>query len=230
MATTDPNPLTLIEQAIKAKIAPDQLGELYKLAQRWRDDRAAEAFATAITEFQAECPVIRKARQADVGKYVYWFADYSDVMAGIRDLLRKHRIVVTFATESAGGSINVVCRVRVGTHVEETPLTVPVPNVGVNDTQRFGAAVSYAKRYALCAALNIVVADDVDDDASRLAERVSQDQADEIARLVVEAGRDQAKFLAWAGVDDLRDLPLAKYREAKSMLAGSRPKQKAGAK
>lgn len=230
-----PNPLALIELALKSQVAPDQIGELYKLAQRWQDDRVAEAFAEAITGFQNECPVIYKGKTADTGKFIYKFADYSDVMLEIRPLLRKYRLAVTFATEQAGNQLKVICKVRHGTHVEETPFTVPIPQMPVNATQQFGAALSYAKRYALCAALNIVVADDMDDDAAPLVARVTEAQAKEVADLVKKAGRKIESFLHWAGVESLKDLSVAKYQEATRMLQGKRPangtpKQKAGAK
>ena len=88
----------------------------------------------------------------------------------------------------------------------------------VNQTQRYGAALSYAKRYALCAALNIVVTDDVDDDANSVYETIDDQQELEITALIDEKNIDRAKFLKWMGVESVLDIPAKDYRKAMDAL------------
>jgi hypothetical protein len=90
-------------------------------------------------------------------------------------------------------------------------LQPPRPN-----SQKWGAALSYAKRYALCAALNIVVTDE--DNEDQLGTTIDADQLTEIELLIRDVNADVPKFLAWAGVKTLAELPAAKYAEAARML------------
>jgi len=207
-----PDPLSILDKAITSGVGSADLTRLYELVERHRAAQAAEAFARAVTSFQAECPVVKKSRRAEIrGKteYGYSFASFDDVMAAAAPILARHGIVVTFSFPPAEGPmIRVICRVRVGTHVEETEMTVPVPVMSVNDTQRLGAAVSYAKRYALCAALNIVVSDE-DDDAERLVTLASEADIRLIRELIQSKRVDLAKFLTFAGVPDLDSITAA---------------------
>lgn len=217
LATTAPTPLTILSAAVASGIDPDKLGRLMELAEGWEKNRAAERFADAVSQFQAECPVIFKSRTAKVKDWQYAFASYDDVMREAAPVLAKCGIALTFSTEPAPGGLKVTCRVRVGTHYEDHALTVPLPQMTVNDTQRFGAALSYAKRYALCAALNIVVTDE-DDDAVTQLTNIDEAQRAELERLIGEKNVDMPRFLAWAGVDDLARLPAADFPKALDML------------
>lgn len=228
LAKTEKSPMALLETAIEKGVDPAQLGKLIDLQERWDRSRAAERFAEAITGFQRECPVVLKQRTAKIsgrggGNYSYQFADYADVMAVAGPVLSRHGIVVTFTTELKNDLLGVTCRVRVGTHVEETHLNLPIPQMSVNDAQKFGAAVSYGKRYVLCAALNIVVSDGLDDDAHAL-DRITREQADEIRRLLAETGANEEAFLDWAdgGIPAVEQMTKQFYPKAIDMFRQKR--------
>lgn len=233
LAKVEYDPMALLESAIKNKVTPEQLAKLIDLKEKWDQLQAAQRFAEAITAFQAECPVVMKARDADLGRYEYKFADYGDVMAEAGPLLKKFGIVVTFTTAMVSSLLSVTCRVRVGTHVEETRIDLPIPNVGANDTQKFGAAVSYGKRYCICAALNIVVADRSEDDDANGLHRITREQTHEIENLLNETGADREKFLNWAGgIREVKDMTVAWYPKAINELRRKRAAnaEKKGAK
>ena len=215
-------PLALVQQAMDKGIAPEQLGKLLDLQERWERNEAAKDYAEAITQFQAECPRIYKHRQASFdGKPVYKFASFDDIDAQVRPLLTKYGIVVTFSTsETTAQGITVTVRIRVGTHVEESNLRVPVPSqMKVNDTQRFGAALAYAKRYALCDALNIVVTDE-DDDAANLAARVGVRELEIVKTLLSKCEKwTAAKILHVYKLERLEDMTAADYEVIKRDLA-----------
>lgn len=224
LARVEKSPMDLLDAAISKGIDPAQLGKLIDLQERWDKARAAEKFAEAITGFQRECPVVLKQRTAKItgrggGNYSYNFADYSDVMAAAGPAMSRNGIVVTYTTALRDSLLGVTCRVRVGTHVEETHLDLPIPQMSVNDAQKFGAAVSYGKRYVLCAALNIVVSDGLDDDAHAL-DRITREQADEIRRLLVETKADEAAFLDWAdgGIQKIEDMTKQFYPKCIDMF------------
>jgi len=221
------NPMTLLAAAIERNIDPDQLGKLLSLEERWNKNRAAEAFAVAITGFQGECPQVFKSRETTGGNMRYSFASFDDVMRVAGPLLAKHGIVVTFSTEPAERGMKISCRVRVGTHSEESTLTMPIPEMKVNDTQRFGAAVSYLKRYALCAALNIVVTSE-DNDAAQQFEYITEAQAAELLALIDEKGADMKRFLAWCQLERLAYMPQAFFGKAIATLKQKKAKVQNG--
>lgn len=191
--------------------------------ERWERNEAAKAFANALTEFQARCPVIHKKREATItgtrSSYSYKFASYDDVMAQIGGLLTECKLALSFSTANQEKGIRVTLKIRHGTHVEEHTLDVPVPQMNVNDCQRYGAALSYAKRYALCAALNVVVTDE-DDDTQSLNEPITEEQSLEIEAFCCEHEIDRTAFLNWLGVDSFAAIPSQSLDKAWAGLKG----------
>jgi hypothetical protein len=122
----------------------------------------------------------------------------------------------------------VVCCIRVGAHYQDHHFTTPVPaDLKVNDTQKMGAALSYAKRYVLCAALNIVVTDE-DNDAASLMDLIGDPEIEQLNTLIYEKNVDLRRFLDWAGVESLDKMPRAKFDKALDML--KRKKSNGGGK
>jgi hypothetical protein len=222
IATNEPkpatNPMALIQAAIERGIDPDQLGKLMDLQERHERNRAAEAFGSAIAEFQRRCPRIHKGRKVDAGPLRYQYASFDDVMAEAGPHLSACGIALSFSTEANDRGIRVTVRVRVGIHAEDSTLDVPVPDMKVNSTQRYGAALSYAKRYALCAALNIVVTDDVDDDANSCFDPITEQQEVELIELIEAKGADKPRFLKWMGVEKLSDIAASDFDKAITAL------------
>ncbi|MBY0515119.1 MAG: ERF family protein [Gemmataceae bacterium] len=217
VADQQPTPMQLMQQAIAAGITPDQLGKMLDLQERHERNQAAKAFGEALARFQSLCPVIKKRRKAGTGKFTYTYAGYDDIHFEIRALLAAGGLTVAFDSEPTNGGLAVTCRVQHGTHVQPTRVVIPLPQMSVSNTQQFGAAMQYGKRYALCAALNIVVSDE-DDDAATLVEKITDEEADDLRGLLAEGGRDVARLLQWAKCDRIEDLSRAKYAEAVDML------------
>lgn len=195
----------------------DKAGQLMDLVERYERNCAAAAYNAAVARFQSLCPVVPKGRSVQGMGYSY--ADYADVMKVAKPHLDSCGLAVSFSTETVDGGLKVTCRISHGSHHEDHLFTVPVPSsLRVNDAQKFGAALSFAKRYALCAAMNIVCSDDVDDDGAGLCETITEKQADQINQLLMTTNSSITKFLKWAGVPTIYDLPIAKYRDAVKML------------
>ncbi len=238
----EPTPLVLIQQALDAKYNPADLKDLFELQRMHAADQAERAYADAITGFQSECgPIHKNAANTHSGKR---YADYEGIMRAITPLLRKYRIVVTFDTADDGARMMTTCRVRVGTVEKLTTITLPLDAASkmMNATQAGGAAMSYGRRYALAAALNLVYTDEDTDaqdrhDAHPLNQCVGehdpdatvtpQQQADitawleELADLGVSISL--SKFCAWAGGADCNSLsliPAARYPVVAKDLMG----------
>lgn len=232
LATTNATvtPLALLQQAIDKGINTDDLTKLMDLHERHERNVAAAVYAEALANFQSKCPVIGKKRKATInsskGSYSYQFAGYEDVMKQVKPLLDENRIVVTFSTAATDKGLIATCTLRVGTHSEPHTLEVPIPSMNVNDTQKYGAALSYAKRYALCAALNIVVGDE-DDDASTLApvKTITEEQVLQIEDWIVTTNSDRDLFLKAFRIEKLADMPAAKFQNAIDAFNKKRAKQ-----
>jgi hypothetical protein len=216
LTTTTPpivTPLVWLQQAIDKGIEPDQLATLMDLQERFERNRAAEAYAAAITQFQSRCPQIKKERKPTSGP-TYTYASYDDVMLVAGPLLAECGISVSFSTKTIDKALEATCKLRVGTHTEEHSFTVPVPEMRVNDTQRFGAALRYAQRYALCGALNIVVTDEDVDAGNLTVNTITEEQVIQIEDWILSTDSDRAKFLKAFSIEKLSDLPAAKFQNA----------------
>jgi hypothetical protein len=216
------DPMAIIAMAVQSGCEPAQLRELLELQREYAKDRAAERFSQCLTQFQSRCRFVEKVREAtiysDKGSYKYNFASFDDVMRVAAPVLDECSLAVSFSTEAIDKGIRVTCRIRHGIHFEDHTLDVPVPQMKVNDTQKYGAALSYAKRYALCAALNIVCTDDVDDDAQSCIDPITEQQEVELRELIEAKAADLPKFLAWMGVEKLSDIPATSYPKAVNAL------------
>ena len=223
--TESPTPMQLLAMAIDNKVDVAKLEKLMDLAAQWKRDQAAEDFAQAMTAFQAECPVVFKSRTAKAGNFQYQYAGFDDVMRQAAPVLAKTGLVVTFDTEALPmadakamtTTIKVTCKVRKGTHAEQTTIQIPIPAGVVNSTQLMGQAISYGKRYAIQAALNIVVTDE-DDDGGNLAEFVSEEQVKELAKMLTEKKVGEKAFLSWMQADSLDKVLRRDYDRAVDFL------------
>lgn len=222
------SPLSIIAQAIEKGMSMADMKDLVAMARQERLDKAAQAFADALTAFQRDCPQIEKIKSG--AKDAYRYAPFEEVDRVARPYMVKHSIVPTFTTNTdEKGSMLVTCRIRVGTHTEETTIRLP-PLQGnnlVNSAQVEAQRISYGKRYALCAALNIVTtAEDTD---GLVGDNVNKAQQDEIMGLIRqcnEAGKpvDFTRFKEWLQIEKLEDLP---QRELPKALTELRNKLKA---
>lgn len=133
------------------------------------DPRAA--WAEAMVSAQAAFPEIKKGRTVTIetskGKYSYDYADLPSILEIVQPILTGVGLAVTQAAVSdQSGAVGVETRIyHVGGHVETFgPLFLAAPD----DPKAAGSAVTYARRYSLCAALGIAA--DEDDDATSATE------------------------------------------------------------
>jgi hypothetical protein len=124
-------------------------------------------FAAAFLAAQREFPTIAKTKTADMGNYKYKYADLGDVLDQALPILHKHGIALSQPPASGDGSIGVHTRlIHESGHIEDCgTLLLPAGN----NPQAAGSAMTYARRYAACAALGIVADEDDDGRAAREA-------------------------------------------------------------
>lgn len=215
VGTTDP--MVIFANAVERGTPPEQLAQIMDLVERVQKNKAAEAFALALAKFQADCPIIVKKRGVTLERNSatpsYYYASLDDIMRQIAPILADCGLSISFsASLTEAGHLSATCSVRCGSHVQDSTITLPVPaEMRVNATQKMGAAMSYAKRYALCAALNITVGGEDTDGKGLDAKPVSSEQMKEINDLIASTGADLPRFLKWIGVDSVSELTVKQF-------------------
>lgn len=223
LAVSVRNPHALIERAIDKGISGAELNGLLDFAERLERNAASKQFGEAITAFQRDCPQIEKTRNVE-GKYNY--SPFDEIMQVAGPIMVRHGIVATFSfgtTTEAG--IEITCRIRVGTHQEITTLTMPIPagNKLVNASQLMGQATSYGKRYALCAALNIVTTEE-DKDAAGCLETLDENEIEELNQAMRLKGMPIEAFLRFAQAESLESIPRREFPRLLNAIKNTKAK------
>lgn len=162
----EPNPMDLLRLATEQGADVDKLEKLMALQERWEARIAEKAFFAALTEFQAECPDLRKTKPTEFnGKVQYYYAPLGDIDRQIKGLLRKFSLTKRWEFQDKGEEIFVTCVVtHSGGHSERTTMMAkPDPSGSKNAIQARGSTIEYLKRYTLVGALGLTTADqDID--------------------------------------------------------------------
>ena len=198
------------------------IGELVKLYERMEDKKSEKEFSLAFNALQSEMPKIQ-ARQAvpnNDGSIRYTFAPYEAIMEQVQPMLLKHGFTVTFSTRYEESRLVKICTLQhTSGHKQANEFAVRIgkgPPFS-SETQGDGAAATYAKRFALCDALNITI--EKDTDARNEGAAITSAQADEFERRVAETNSDRAAFLKYAGANSFREIGEAKYSLLDELLA-----------
>lgn len=136
--------------------------------------------AAALAAVQAKLPEVRKTETATVpmksgGKYSYTYADLADVSRAVLPLLGAHGLSFTCRpTINAGGRF-VLAYSLMHSSGEREDGEYPLPASGT--AQEIGSAITYGRRYVLCAVTG--VAPDADDDGSAASQVRVQATGDE---------------------------------------------------
>ena len=220
LATTPDNPLALLGSMDLATVEPDKLAQLLDLQAKWEDRQADKALQAALAQFQADTPMIFKGRKSNNST----FASLDDILKVIRPHMAKAGLSVSFDTETRDGKMTAICHVmhEAGSRFERRA-TVPVDSqMRANESQKMGSAISYAKRYALTAALNLIVSDQDDDGAAAGTETITPAQVKKLQSLI-DAADDLTvadRLLQWAGVQSLEEIPASKFKQAVKGVEG----------
>lgn len=160
-----------------------------------RSDSIAE-LSKALTSFQKNAPKITKDKTANVpmkngGNYSYKYADLATIWDAVRGSLADNNLAVV---QSPSNTYN-------GTEQSLTTVVVHSSGEWIEDTMKLtvvqetpqgqGSAITYARRYMLCAMLGIVADDDTDAQDHRTATLIQKKQIYDTAKKIMpELGDD----------------------------------------
>lgn len=118
----------------------------------------------ALVKLQGMLPVVKKDTQA----FKYKYATIAAVWEAIRGCMLECGLSVIQDTASTPQGVAVTTRIihTSAQWIEFGPLLVPM---GKMDAHSTGSAITYGRRYSLCAALGIVTDDDDDGQAAQAA-------------------------------------------------------------
>lgn len=160
----------LLEKAVDSKAAVEVVKELRAMQREDQDRRAKFDFNSAMSKFQAKCPVIKKTKSVstNAGAKAYSYAPLELVEQVIRPLEEEFGFHHTFNQDvkSQEGWVITICTVtHVGGHSEPKESKFPLgtkTNI-MSSTQQYAAALTFAFRRTLASAYGLVFADEDDD-------------------------------------------------------------------
>lgn len=205
---------TFIDKGVTAENV-SALGMLCELQQKLEESAAKREFAAAFVALQGEMPAVKatKAVNNKDGTVRYKFAPYEDIMKQAQPFLKQHKFTVTFDNKMDEQRVVAICTLmHASGHSRENSFACRIGSgpPGSSDQQADGSASSYAKRLALCNALNIIV-EHIDDDARLLGAPVDEVTAKALKDRVAYLKMDEATFLKLAGAAEYAAIPDAKY-------------------
>lgn len=216
--------LSVIERAARdPNVDIDKMERLFQMQERVQERQDNADFNEALRCAQAEMPAIFKANKNETTRSTY--TQLEDLNAAVNPVMTRHGFSFSFGTAVShlDGHYRVICDLSRGPVTRQYFADVPIDNTGMKgtknktDTHGFGSAMSYGRRY-----LKLMIADisTTDDDGNRAnaVQAVSLKQYNELQELLQTAKADEEGFKKFFGINDIDDLPAARYAEAKQLL------------
>ncbi|TDB26825.1 single-stranded DNA-binding protein [Stenotrophomonas sp. ATCM1_4] len=145
----------------------EKMERLLQMHERIQARQAAADFAADLAEMQDALPSIGERGNA-AGRYTY--ALWEDINTAVKPILKRFGFALSFRTDFADGIAVTGVLSHKGGHREETTIKLPAdPSGNKNAVQAVASSVSYGKRYAAGALLNLTSHGE-DDDAFATAE------------------------------------------------------------
>lgn len=220
----------IVAMAKDPAVDVEKLSALLAMQERLEARQAESAYNSAFSRLQMKLPRVKKNGQlSHLGKdgakggKVQSFAKWEDIDEAIRPLLDEEGFSLSFDTapktgDGGGLIVTAILRHQAG-HSTRTAFPVPLDNSGgKNSLQGYGSSLSYGKRYAATAALNIVTEDEDDDGKRGGARFISADHVDELRHLIVQTSTDDARFCQFLGVASIENIEAGGFAPAKNML------------
>lgn len=152
------------------------------------DPKPVPSLNEALADLQTQLPHIAKNNKAEVptktgGKYTYQYADLAEITRQVLPLLGKLGLSFTSRPTLVSDRLALVYELR---HIsgESIDGVYPLPDRGT--PQEVGSAITYARRYCICAVTGL--APDNDDEDAVLAEQAARKQrVDRVEERIAEA-------------------------------------------
>ena len=204
----------------------DAMEKLVALHERVEAKRAASAFAQGMADFQARCPSIPKTSTAKIvtgsgSGYSYKYAELDQIASIVGPILSELGLSYSWDSDVTGDVLKCTCTLRHSSgHSVASVFACPTDTkASMSGAQKFGAALTYARRQSLIQVLGLTTCDPDDDGATQAGvTKITSNQAANIEALISEVGADEEKFLQYMGVKDISDIPVSGFQKAINAL------------
>jgi hypothetical protein len=195
------SPEQMIMTAMKQGASIEIMEGMFDLREKMLKEQAGRAFREAMSNFQAECPVIPKKKKVlnKDGKSVrYKYAPLDDIVKIAQPFIGANGlsfdIETSFTTEENFKSVTATVTVsHLLGHNKKSVFTVPVDaEAYMNEPQKWASAQTFAKRYAFCNAFGILTGD-ADDDGNLLGDPKAEKEMEKENMAKLEALPDKTK-------------------------------------
>lgn len=195
---TNPSAEYLIARGIQQGMSVETMEKLMAMRKELKAEHAKEEFDKAMAAFQAECPVIKKAKKVKFdtssGGVNYAYAPLDSIVSQVAKLIAKNGFSYSFKIEESPKGIKAICVIKhVAGHIDSSEFTADMTGTkAMSSAQVTSSKATYAKRNAFCNAFGITTGDD-DIDAMKTkveatAETAATDeQKEEINNLATQA-------------------------------------------
>lgn len=239
------------EAAANPDVNVDKMEALLKMQRDIENSASIKEFNRAFIALQEELPTVNRDGKIEVRKkdasgertgaiqQATPYATFNNIMKVLKPILLKHGFVLSFATApTTDGRIDVKGYLdHIGGHRRETSFPLPAETSGSkNNVQGWGSSLSYGKRYATIALLNVVseAKEDTDTDGheghfktarvkgagealveTTPVELITDDQLLQIREMIEWCGVGVKKFCEHFGIAKVSDLPANMFETAK---------------
>lgn len=217
----------MLQAAISGGLGVDGIKALAEIYERQVAKNAEQQFSAAFAALQADLPKLKPSgvvKEKNSEAVRYRFAEFDAILDTVKPFMQKHGFGASFDTERGNGVMTAKCTLmHIGGHSRTNSFTCRIGGgpPGTNEAQQDGSARSYAKRYALCDALNLNIDRDNDGAAAMAsAETITAEQAADLRTMLIDTGM-MDRFRAKYG-DNVEALSVKDYG---SVLAAVRKKQ-----
>lgn len=161
------------------------------------------------------------------------YATLESVIDATKEALAKHDLCVVQAPGHMEGNLLTMTTRLIHTSGEWIEAEYQIPLVKC-DPQASGSAITYARRYALMALLNVPAVDDdgeaaMDRKPTPPADKLTPEQVKDLADLIKSSGTKPDVVLKYYGVDAINDIPRTAFDTLKAKLSGRVPQQRKAA-
>lgn len=206
----------LLAMAKDPSVDAEKVKTLADLAVTLQDREMKAEFQRDLNAAMMKMPVITREGRIEIrddkgalkrvqGK----FARYEDIDRVGRPILRDHRLAIRFDIGESNGAVTVTPILSHANGYEHVgkEMRLPIENSGSkNNVQGVGSSIAYGKRYAYCAALNIVT-EGIDDDGNqgRGSLVTLPFEREETVRREAEEAARAGRYIDWFGTQSPKD-------------------------
>ena len=173
----------LLQKAVENNVPVESLEKLMTMRRELRAEWSKGEYDKAMSEFQSECPIIKKNKKG----YGYFYAPLETIVEQTRDFITKNGFSYAIKTITEPARVKVTCIVRHSAgHSESSEYEVPIAKGTdlMNESQKVASTLTFAKRYAFCNAFGIMTGDDDNDTEKQNPEELLKKQVEEaVAKL-----------------------------------------------